>query len=110
MSIKAGQLDRHLTILRKEITRKGSGAYTEQPEEFAELWAKKIAGRGREFFEHAETQNDHRVEFMTRYRDDITTDMAVRDDTDGRIYDIESISDEFMRQDELHLFCVLRRA
>ncbi len=110
MSINAGKLDRHLTILRKEVQRTGSGAYSEQPEELAEIWGRKVLARGREFFEHGETQNDQRAEFVIRHRDDVTTQMLVRDDTDGRVYDIESVSDEFKRQDEMHLYCLLRKA
>lgn len=110
MTIKAGSLDRHLTILSTQRSRSGSGAYTDTPSELAEVWGRKILGRGREFFEHAETQNDQQAEFVIRYRADITTQMQVRDDTDDRVYDIEAISDEFRRQDELHLFCLLRKA
>lgn len=109
--ISAGKLDRLLTLLTVARERTPSGAYRDVPVEAGRVWAHKRMGRGREFFEHAETQNDQAAEWVIRWQDGITTKMAVRDETDdGKIYDIQAVSDEFRNEGELHLYTLLRKA
>ena len=103
--MRAGSLDRRLTILRRTLAR---NAYGEQVEEFETLdtvWAAKLDTTGRELFTAKGTIGENSTRFRIRYRSDLY--LTDRLSYNGTEYDITQIA-ELGRKDGLELVAVAK--
>jgi SPP1 family predicted phage head-tail adaptor len=103
--MRAGSLDRRVTILRRALTR---NAYGEQEETYSTLdtvWAQKLDVAGREFLAARGTMAENSTRFRLRYRSDLVlTDRLSYNSVE---YDIQQIA-ELGRQDGLEIIAVAR--
>lgn len=105
--MRAGALDRRVTILRRTLTR---NAYGEQVETFTSLgdvWAQKLDVTGRELFSARNTLAENTTRFRIRYRSDLV--LTDRLGYGGDEYDILQIA-EVGRQDALDIVATARVA
>lgn len=84
--MRAGALDRRVTILQRTVTQDDAGQAVESYSEVAEVWAEVTDLRGREFFAAASVNSEMVTRFRLRYRGDVTTKHRLGHA--GRQYDI----------------------
>jgi SPP1 family predicted phage head-tail adaptor len=89
--MRAGPLDRFITIQNRTITRNAQGADLEAWGTFAQVWASKKDYRGEEFFsaqkENAQIETMWRIRYLTGLKSEM------RISYDGKLYDILQISE-----------------
>lgn len=103
--MRAGSLDRRLTILRRTLARNDYGEQVEEYDTLDTVWASKLDTTGRELFAAKGTIGENSTRFRIRYRSDLVlTDRLSYNDTE---YDITQIS-ELGRKDGLELVAVAR--
>lgn len=90
--MRAGRLDRRITLQRKSITQSDSGDEVIAWQDVAEVWAEKVENRGEERFA-AQQFIGHTVKtFRFRWSaavDEVTTEHRIQ--FDGRDYDITDV-------------------
>lgn len=88
--MRAGALDRRVSIQTRTLSRNDYGEQIETWTELAEVWAEKFDLRGREFFAARQTMADVTTQFRMRYRNDVT--VTCRLVCEGVTYDIKQVS------------------
>ena len=94
--MRAGRLDRRVTIQTRTLTR---NSYGEQVETWADddtVWGERFDLRGREFFAARQVSADVTTRFRLRYRTGLT--VLHRLVCDGVTYDIHQVSEIGRRQ------------
>lgn len=65
--MRAGRMDRRVTIERIELVDVDGGQFEEQRTVLATVWAEVQQESGRQFFEHAQIQTDRRAVFRMHW-------------------------------------------
>ena len=91
--MRAGQINRRITIERNTAGRDAAGAETESWTTLADMpvWAEVRPAAGREFFDAQQIIAEAKVVFRIRFRSDV--DHKMRVNYDGNLYDIHSIAE-----------------
>lgn len=105
--MRAGQIDRRITIERNTPGRDAVGAETESWTTLATVWAEVRPAAGREFFDAQQVVAEAKVVFRIRYRSDVTAKMRVS--YAGNLYDIHSVA-ELGRQEGLDIMTTAKVA
>ena len=103
--IRAGDLDRRVTIQAKSVT---ANAYNEPIESWSDLatvWAQGITSgsKGREFVAAQKLYAETTIVFRIRYRADVTPVHRVVES--GHVYGILAVEDEGLQHESLLLTC-----
>ena len=101
--MRAGRLDRRITVQRKSIAHSDSGQEVVTWQDVAEVWAEKVENRGEERFAAQQLVGHAIKTFRIRWSsvvDEITTEHRLT--FDGREYDITDVR-EIGRRDGLEL-------
>jgi SPP1 family predicted phage head-tail adaptor len=98
--MRAGQLDRRITIEQNTPTQGPTGEEAASWSTLATVWAEVRQRRGREFFDSHQVVAEIDTVFLIRHRTDVTAKMRVS--WDGRLYDIHYVG-EIGRKDGLEL-------
>ena len=98
--MKAGNLDRRITIQALTATQDGAGQPVETWADLATVWANVQHLRGIEPFQGQEFNAQRKTVFKIRYRDDV--DVTCQIIFDGDTYDIFSVN-ETGRRDGLEI-------
>jgi SPP1 family predicted phage head-tail adaptor len=97
----AGKLDRRVTLRSKATTQDAYGGQSVTWTDIAEVWARKLSSKGREFYSGGVTLSGGEVGIQIRRTPTVSVltqlDVFV---LDGKIYNIKSI-DEVGRRDYL---------
>ncbi|WP_374374500.1 phage head closure protein [Dongia sp.] len=104
--IKAGELDRRVTLLRPVIGRDGAGGPVTSWQNAGRVWAKVKDISGREYFAAAQVNAEITTTFLIRYRADITPDMRIR--YRDRDYDIVAVPEVGNRNEGLQIMAKAR--
>jgi len=100
--VKAGALDRRLTIQSRALTPNARGDEIASWSDTATVWANRRDVSGREFFSSSEIRADISTVFRIRHRDGVSVlDRVVED---GLTYDIVHIA-RIGRREGLDLVC-----
>jgi SPP1 family predicted phage head-tail adaptor len=113
MALKAGDLDRRITIQLAVKTPDASGEPIEVWSDLATVWAEVVPLGGREFFEARQVNAEQTTRFRIRYRADITREMRViYPIPDGDTYGIEAAEEDrrFARREALLITALARVA
>lgn len=91
--MKAGQLDRRITIRKQGMIQDGYGGFIPGGwEDVATVWARVEQTSGREFFAAATVQSERRVVFRFRHLPGIDTTMSVfHEDREHNIREVREI-------------------
>lgn len=100
--MKAGNLDRRLTIQRVTLSQNDYGEEVETWADIARVWAWKRDVSARERFASAQTLAERTTVFQIRFRDDVNSKDRVV--CEGRTYQITGIT-EVGRRQGLDLTC-----
>ena len=84
--MRAGKLDRRITIQAKTVSQSSSGEPQETWADVATVWAQARPNRGAERFATIQNVGSAVMTFHIRYRDDLT--VLNRISYDGKIWDI----------------------
>lgn len=103
--MKAGKLDRRITIERRSEAIDDYGAITETWTPLRTIFAEKVESRSTDFFRNQGEATDRSAVFRVRWTDDLTT--ADRVSYDGDQFDILEIT-EIGRRVGLELRCKAR--
>lgn len=88
--MRAGRLDRLVTIQSNAPTQSATGAALDSWSDLATVWAARLDGKGREFFEAAQVKAEAATIYRIRWRDDVTAGMRILDGAE--IWDIQSVA------------------
>lgn len=105
--MRAGELDRLITIESRTESRSATGAATYTWSPLATVWAKVKPVRGQEYFAASQVNAQIDAVFIIRHRSDITRTMRV--DYAGEYYDIQDIA-ELGRGEGLELYARVQQA
>jgi SPP1 family predicted phage head-tail adaptor len=86
--MRAGKLDRRITIQRKSVTESGSGEPIETWADLATVWAQARPLRGDERFATRQLVGTAVMTFHIRYRGDLAITVKDRISYDGKLWDI----------------------
>lgn len=89
--LKAGELNRQITLQTQTITADNDGFQMETWADVATVWAAVVTTGGREFYSAQKVKAEMTCLFRIRYRQDITTKMRIQ--YGSRIFDILSVND-----------------
>ncbi len=89
--MRAGKMDRFITIEEFTAVQDAFGQETETWTEFATVWAEKVDIKARERFAAQQDLAEETTRFRMRYLQGITPKMRIVDD--GKTYDIEGIAE-----------------
>ncbi len=89
--MKAGDLDRHIDLLKRRLVENATGEQEEVFEEGLTAWAQVISNKGRDYFAAAQVHNEETLLFRIRYRTDI--DSKDRVGYQGKQYNIANIAE-----------------
>lgn len=106
--MRAGRLDRQITIQRKSLTQSDSGEEQTAWADVATVWAEKVENRGPERFTTQQIVGHAIKTFRFRWSttvDEITTEHRVL--FDGRAYDITDVR-EIGRREGFEIDCFTR--
>lgn len=88
--MKAGNLDRRITIEQPSTSRNGFGENEPTWSTLATVWAEVYPVKGSEEFAGQQVYAENTLGFRIRYRTDVTREMRV--DYNGEKYDIRSVN------------------
>lgn len=94
--MRAGELDRRVTIEQPTETRDSYGEPVTTWSELATVWASREDMRGQERFTAQQVHSELTTVFRMRYRDDVTTKMRLKEN--GVIFDIEEVVETGRRE------------
>lgn len=100
--MRAGDLDRRITIQSVENVFDDYGGYEEVWSDYAVRWASFTQSGGREFFAQVQTQSERKVVFRCHWVEGVTPIHRVI--CDGEIYNIEEAR-RIGRKQALELHC-----
>lgn len=109
MSIRAGRLNKRITVQQATETRNSVGDPIPSWTTYAIRWASVEPLNGREYFAAKQTQSETSIRMRLRYDSvtkSVTTKMRVS--WDSRFFDIESVIRPRERGDEVILMCIER--
>lgn len=106
--MRAGDLDRLVRLEQNTPTRSPTGAEVDSWGLVAEIWARRMDGRGREFFSGAEVTGEAATVFRIRWRADVRAAMRIVDGSD--IWDIQFTQEIGGRQEGLDVACIRQGA
>lgn len=86
--MRAGKLDRRVTIQRKTVTESGSGEPIEAWNDLATVWAQARPNRGDERFSTMQVVGSAVTTFVVRFRADLAVTVLDRLGYDGKTWDI----------------------
>lgn len=86
--MRAGKLDRRITIQRASIAASGSGEPVETWADLATVWAQARPVRGEERFATRQLVGTAVMTFYMRYRSDLAITVKDRISYDGKTWDI----------------------
>lgn len=99
--MRAGDLDRRVTLRRKTVTQDAYGEEIEDWTDLATIWANVRQESGREFFANATTNAERKVIFRIRWLAGIAVTDKVQ--YEGRDHDIHEVKELGRREGlELH--------
>lgn len=101
--MRAGRLDRLVTIEVNTPSRDGTGEEVDSWGTFASIWAGRMDIRGREFFDQAQIIGEGQAVWRIRWLDGIRTQMRLVDGSDT--WNIESIAEVGGRREAMELSC-----
>ncbi len=101
--MRAGRLNKRVTIETLTETVDGSGQAIKSWSEFARPWASIDPINGREYFSGNQVKETMTVKIKIRYQSGITNKMRVNHG--GKLYNIEGMVNIFERDKELILLC-----
>ena len=104
--MKAGRLDRKITIEDYTITTNDYGEEEKTWSTWATVWAEKRDKKGREYFEQSGEYTEQQTVFKVRYRDGVKATMRIK--YDGTTYDIVSVA-ELGRREGLELIAEVKQ-
>ncbi len=87
--MRAGDLDRRITIQSVDYVFDKYGSFEEVWTDFATRWASFTQSGGREFFAAAQIQSERKVVFRCRWVEGVTVIHRVI--CDGEVYDINEV-------------------
>lgn len=93
--MRAGRLDRSITIQQKTVTRTTLGDETESWADLATVWSEVIPMSGREYF-NAQAQQvvvEEQLRFRIRYFAAAASDTELRISYNSKVYDITHIAE-----------------
>ena len=99
--MRAGELDRKITIQQNAPTADDYGQEIAAWSTLATVWAKKTDVRGREYFAQSGERAEIAAVFKIRYRADIKAEMRIS--YAGKFYDIREIREVGGRNEGLEL-------
>lgn len=105
-AVRAGALDRRVTLLAPEPLRGAAGGYSESWAPVARICAKVTDLTGREFFAAAQVNAEVTTKFLIRYRAGVTPQMRVR--WRDRDYDIVTVAEVGGRDDGIEIMAKAR--
>lgn len=88
--MRAGQLNRRITIQQVTITRDSYGGTVETYTTYKQVWAAIEPLRGREYWEAAAHNRENMTKFTIRHISGVTASMQIQD-ADGNLFDIQSV-------------------
>lgn len=94
--MRAGSLDRRVTIQARTLTSDAQGQQIETWSDVATVWGRRLDLRGREFIAAETKQGEATCTFEVRYRSDVT--VLNRLVCEGRTYDIVHVAEIGRRQ------------
>ena len=103
--MRAGRLDRRVTIQARTLTRNAYGEQVETWADVATVWGEKNDLKGREFLAARQLSADITTRFRLRYRADVTVQHRLV--CEAVTYDINQVS-EIGRRAGLDLFATAR--
>lgn len=106
-ALKAGDLDRRITIQAFVEAQDSYGAPVETWQDVATVWAQIMPTRGREFWDAQQVVGEETLTIRIRWRPGMSVQNRIA--YEGQIYDIASVA-EIGRRVGLELVCVNRRA
>lgn len=106
MKIRAGELNRKITLIEPTFTQGDYGTVAGDPVEYPDVWAKFMPDGGGESTESDANVAVNRAKFFIRYRTDIRQNWGVKDWL-GNQYKIVNFY-ELNRRDYLVLCCEVR--
>lgn len=89
--MKAGKLDRRVTLQTLTVTRDSYGAAIESWTDLDTVWAEVIPLKGREYFTAAQIVAEKMLKFRIRYRTDLTETMRIV--YAGQTYDVQYMAE-----------------
>ena len=104
MPIRAGKLDKRVTIQETTEGQDVYGAVTDSWGTFATRWASIEPLNGKEYFQVAERNAEVNTRITMRYISGVTPKMRVL--YDGRTYDIQSVISHRENKRETVLMCI----
>lgn len=105
MPLNAGELDRRIRIQYRAAGRDAAGQSNGTWTLLAEVWAKPMPQKGREFFAGGQMQAELGFVWRIRHRSDVTAAMRVLDDADIP-YEIAAAPVPDARREWLDLPCL----
>lgn len=109
MGLRAGRLNKRVTIQQVTRTADGGGGYTEAWGTLATMWARVTPTDGLERFEGQQTQGTLRYEVEIRHRTDVTSAMRLSYDSRS-LYIIQPPFSPDEKRESLVLICEERQA
>lgn len=98
--MRAGQLDRRITLRQRVTTRGSLGEEVEgTPTDLATVWARWRPLKGTERFTAQQLVDTAAGEFDIRYRSDITIEDVHEVLFDGDVYDVMGVPEEIGRRE-----------
>ena len=89
--MRAGKMDRWITIEQFTAVQDSYGQETETWSEFKSVWAEKVDIKARERFAAQQDIAEETTRFRLRWLEDVTPKMRIV--LDGKTYDIEGIAE-----------------
>lgn len=101
--MRAGQLNRLISLQRKVEAKDDDGDLVKSWSEFAKPWARKVDLAGRELEAAMSISQEISVRFLVRYRTDVEQGMRIA--LDGEFYHVIAALDRRGDRDELQIYC-----
>jgi len=99
--MRAGRLDKYVTIQKKTISQNSMGEWVDSYSTFAQVWASIEPLRGNEYFSAQQVNSDIEGKIIIRYLAEIQPGCRVT--CEGRTYEILSIVNPYEGKRELQL-------
>ena len=100
--VKASELNKRVTIQRATNIYDAAGGTIKSWNDVATIWAKVEEGRGSEFYQNRQFENQQQAILTIRYREDVTVHDRIS--FDGRFFSIVSIQDKNHRKSTNKLY------
>ena len=102
--MRAGSLDRRVTLLRRTLSRNVHGEEVVEFDELDTVWAQKLDVTGREYFSSQHVVAEGTARFRLRYRSDLSVTDRIA--YGGHTYDIQQVA-ELGRREALDIVAVM---